>query len=133
MSKPTTIMLEIPRPPSVNTIWRSRRGHGGKPTYYLNRRYQTWKRACDNLCLANGWHKNPVKGRFVCTIVIDEMKRRGDCDNRIKATLDWLRRAKITDDDSFCDRVTAEWGYAPEGCRVFLTPVAVREERRAAA
>lgn len=114
------MIIDLPRPPSTNRIWRSRTGHKGKPQYYLDHRYAKWKRACDNLCMAAGWHKTPVKGHYTATITLDETRRRGDADNRTKPVLDWLRQAGITDDDSLCDQVTARWGYAPQGARIEL-------------
>lgn len=112
--------LALPMPPSVNAIWRSRRGHNGKPSFYLDRRYEIWKRACDNLVLAMGKHKPKVKGRFAVIITLNEAKRRGDADNRAKATMDFLQRAGVIENDKLADSVTIKWGYAPEGCRVEL-------------
>lgn len=119
---PKRLSIELPFPPSVNRIWRARRGHGFKPTFYLDRRYETWKRACDNLLLANRRAWRPVAGHFRIEIVLDDKKRRGDADNRAKATLDWLQRAELITNDSLADDVRIRWGYAPAGCRIEIVP-----------
>lgn len=114
------LSLALPFPPSLNRIWRTRVGHNGKPQVYLDRRYETWKRHCDNLCMATGWHKKPLHGAFTVIITLDSRHRRGDADNRVKAPLDWLQRAGIIDNDRKADSCTVRWGYAPEGCRIEL-------------
>ena len=123
-------VLDLPFPPSVNRIWRMRKG-GGKP--YLDTRYQTWKRVADNLYLANKRNWLPVKGNFRATITLDIAHRgRTDLDNRIKALLDWLQRAKIIENDSLCDGLNVKWGRAPDGCRVELRPTRTQHVGEAA-
>jgi Holliday junction resolvase RusA-like endonuclease len=113
------MILDLPKPPSVNRIWRHRQG---RKAPYLDTRYARWKRTCDNICMFRGWHKTPIKGHYTAIVTIDETKRVGDIDNRIKVVLDFLKQAGITEDDSLCDEVTARFGFAPEGCRVELAP-----------
>lgn len=117
------LVIDLPRPPSVNAIWRSRTGANGKPQYYLDKRYATWKRAADNLCMAKGWRKQALKGPFKAIITIDSTRRNlnSDIDNRAKAVLDFLERAGIIENDKLCEKVAVQWGRAPEGCRVVLT------------
>ncbi len=117
----TAVELSLPFPPSVNRIWRSRRGHNGKPTFYLDRRYETWKRVCDNLLMATR-PRPRVTGPFTISITLHEAKRRGDADNRVKAVLDWLQRGGVIENDSLADTVSISWGYAPEGCCVRIYP-----------
>lgn len=125
-----TVSIDLTYPPSLNRIWRATTGANGKPRFYLAKRYETWKRVQDNLCMAEGWHKRPIKGRFVAVITLDEGKRtaRSDADNRIKVVMDFLQRAGIIENDSLADEVTARWGYAPSGCRVVLSPVSEHME-----
>lgn len=120
-----TLTIDLPRPPSVNRIWRSRSGANGKPQFFLDKRYATWKRVCDNLCMANGWHKTPVKGRFTAVITIDRKFCRptSDIDNFGKAPMDFLQRAGIIENDKLADSVKTRWGRAPEGCRITISPV----------
>lgn len=114
--------LDLPFPPSLNSIWRSRRGHKtGKPAFYLDGAYKAWKREADALAMA----QKPlprVPGAFAATVVLSAGKRRSntDADNRVKVVLDWLQRAGCIDNDSKAERITVQWGEAPEGCRVTL-------------
>ena len=109
------MIIDLPMPPSVNQIWSSGRGR-----IFRSKRYKTWLRECDVLALMHAWRKQKVSGRYCVLITLNNKKRRGDCDNRIKAVLDWLRRAELTDDDRHCDEVIARWGDAPAGCRVLI-------------
>lgn len=114
--------LSWPMPPSVNRIWRSRRGSNGKPSFYLDRRYETWKRVVDNLVMATR-PRPRITGHFTVSITLNEGKRRGDADNRAKVILDALQRCAIIENDKLADSVLVRWGYAPEGCRVDLRAV----------
>lgn len=117
MSEPT--IIELAMPPSVNSIWRV--GRHGKP--YLSKRYKAWKEDADSRYLANKKNWLPIKGHFWAGITLDERKRRGDVDNRIKALFDWLQRVELIENDNLCDEVAAFWGEAPEGCRVVLRAI----------
>lgn len=114
--------INLPFPPSVNRIWRSRTGANGKPAYYLDKRYATWKRVCDNTLMATR-PRPQVRGHFTASITLSDTKRRGDADNRAKAILDWLQSAGVIENDSLADAVSIGWGYAPEGCCVRLYQV----------
>lgn len=118
-------IIALPFPPSVNRIWRTRTKANGKPGFYLDKRYATWKRVADNEYLANKRHWKPVKGPFHITVTLNNQKRRGDADNRLKAVLDWLERVELIENDSLAESVLIRWGYAPEGCRVELSPAKV--------
>lgn len=120
---PKRLSIELPFPPSVNRIWRARTGANGKPSFYLDRRYETWKRVCDNLYMANKRTWKPITGNFRAEIVLDEKRRRGDADNRAKCPMDWLQRVKLITNDSQADDVRIRWGYAPAGCRIEIVPV----------
>lgn len=114
--------IALPFPPSVNSIWRSRIGKGGKPRFFLDPKYEAWKKASDGAFYAAHPRPKSVAGAFVVSIVLDHgssLRRLGaDVDNRAKAVLDWLQRVKLIEDDKFAEKVTIEWGLAPEGCRV---------------
>ncbi len=113
------MILDLPMPPSVNRIWRRGRGK----VVYLDPKYRAWRKEADALAMFRDWRRKRNKGPFMCSIVHNAAKRRGDADNRIKAVLDWLQRAEIIENDSLAEFVSAEWGNAPEGCRVTLTKV----------
>lgn len=129
---PMTTIINLPLPPSVNRIWRYSRATG-KP--FISDRYASWKRVADNYYLANKRHWPPVKGHFRAVVTLDAKHRRGDADNRVKALFDWLQRVEIIENDSLCDGLTVEWGWAPEGCRVHLmsAPASLFAETEAAA
>ena len=112
------LTIDLPFPPSVNRIWRK----GKNGNIYLHEHVRSWKRVCDNFCLAAGWNKKPIDGAFTATITLSREKRSRvmDADNRIKVVLDWLQRAGIIENDALAEEVRVLWGEAPEGCRVSL-------------
>lgn len=124
-----TTVIDLPLPPSVNGIWRSRRGHGGKPVFFLAPRYQTWKRAADNFFMAQKRIAKPVAGEFIATITLNEKKLRkgSDIDNRVKAAMDWLQRSGLIENDKLARKLTVGFGVAPEGCRITLKAASVKE------
>ncbi len=120
------ITLALPMPPSVNRIWRiAYDRHGGRQRMIKSDRYSTWQQSAHGYYLEQGVHKLPkITGHFQAHIVLDASKRRNsDADNRTKAVLDALQRFGLITDDKFCDRLTVEWGSAPAGCIVTLSPV----------
>ena len=118
-----TLVLDLPMPPSVNAIWRST-AKRGKPQYYLDAKYKAWKKECDALVWVAGATGAALREPVTVAIYLNASKRRGDADNRIKAVLDWLQRARIIVNDSQVEKVSAEWGEAPSGCRVTIEAVA---------
>lgn len=122
MSDETTV-IDLAMPPSVNSIWRTRRG-SNKP--YLSPLYQSWKRDSDNRYLASKKLWRPVKGNFRCHVTLDVKRRRGDADNKIKVVLDWLQRVGLIENDELCDFVSVAWGRAPEGCRIRIKSILAR-------
>jgi Holliday junction resolvase RusA-like endonuclease len=123
-----TIVLDLSMPPSVNAIWRSCRGRNGKPRFYLHPKYEAWKRECDGRVWTAGWpggwakakQSLPIRIPVIVRVVLDAKRRRGDCDNRLKVVLDLLQRSRIIANDSLVEKVSAEWGEAPIGCRVAI-------------
>jgi Holliday junction resolvase RusA-like endonuclease len=127
------ISLSLPMPPSVNSLWRSRR-IGNKVSVYPSPRYATWKRVADNALLAKGKRRpKGVKGNFEAVVTLNDAKRRGDADNRMKALMDWLQRSGLIENDSLADKITVGWGPTNgAGCIVTLSPSLRSIERRAA-
>lgn len=117
-----SVIIECPMPPSVNALWRRSAGRSGM---HIDRRYATWKRVFDSIIMATV-PRPKVHGHFAATITLSDAARKGDADNRAKAVLDALQRCAIIENDSLADSVTVRWGYAPEGCRVMLTPLQAR-------
>ncbi len=89
-------------PPSTNAIWRSVRGRVIK-----SNDYRKW---LDNQTLLINLQKGQVTGRYQLTITAQRKdNRRRDIDNLIKPLHDLLVRAGKVEDDSLCQRVTAQW------------------------
>src|SRR5258708_17709085 len=110
------IVLDLPRPPSVNRIWRAQKA--GKKRVSISPEYDAWKRQADKMIMATGAFRGIkcIKGKFEVEIVIQRC--RGDVDNRCKAVLDFLQSRGVVEDDKNCERVTVGWGEAPAGARV---------------
>jgi Holliday junction resolvase RusA-like endonuclease len=115
------IQLDIPMPPSVNSIWR----HAGKRSY-RSPRYIKWIERTDVHVMAYGqWPKERIDGRFTAEFLFDEalVRKGSDIDNRVKPAMDWCVRRQLIIDDRYCRKITAEWATrseAPHGCRVIL-------------
>lgn len=117
----SAFVLDLPMPPSVNAIWRARRGQGGgKPQFYLDAKYKAWKLQCDGIYMATR-----PKVRLATPVKVDlhfdwhAVRKHSDLDNRQKAVLDWLQRVGILENDNQVRSLTANWGEnMPNGCRV---------------
>lgn len=119
----TPLVLELPFPPSVNSIWRSRCGINGKPMFYLDRQYQAWKLECDGVFWTMFPKPMPFSGPVKVDITLDKTRKKGDADNRQKAVNDWLQRALIVANDRQIEDTRSHWGTAPTGCRVVVEAI----------
>ena len=117
------IVLDLPLPPSANRIWRY---VPGSTRTVLTEAYQEWKRAADQFALAQlGAGREPIAGPFAVTITLDrERHKRGDPDNRIKPALDYLQRSGVVANDKHLERLTLQYGLAPEGMRLTVEATA---------
>jgi crossover junction endodeoxyribonuclease RusA len=120
------IELDLPFPPSTNSIWRTGRGRT-----YLSSTYKRWKQDADATIMARTagkpWHK-PIEGPFSIAVLLNEKMgwKRKDGDNLVKAILDWLQSREVVANDKWCRKGTWEWvrpDRAPDGCRVVLMPL----------
>lgn len=120
------ITLDLPMPPSVNRIWR-RKGGGGM---YLAKEYQDWIKQADGFLLAQKRELkgSAIKGPFELRLTISDRDRRGDLDNRLKTILDFCQRVNLISNDKHAEKITLQWGRAPEGCRVELQPFVSRSD-----
>lgn len=115
--------IHLPFPPSANHIWKYVRAGKVK----RSAAYEKWLRAADNLvyayCQLRG--KPMFTGHFTAEITLAVRMRAGnfDCDNRIKAVLDYAQSRRLVANDSKCDRVTCGWGVSPHGCTLVLKEV----------
>lgn len=115
-----SIVIDLPVPPSVNRIWRANRA--GPKKVSLSPEYKAWKDHADRLAMTTAQFRGlkTIVGPFEVKIVIK--RQRGDLDNRAKGILDWLQSRAVVVDDKYCERLVMEWGEAPAGCRVTVTP-----------
>lgn len=101
--------LRLPIPPSVNDAFANNLSGRGRGRY-KTRKYKAWERAADNECLIAGLfcHGNRPLVSGPANIVLRlPHYMRGDIDNRIKPTLDWMVDRGFTADDSTHQSVTA--------------------------
>ena len=118
------ICINLPFPPSGNTLYANRKG--GR---YKTKRYETWLNAA-------GWdikEQKPkrLEGRYQITLLVERKdNRRRDLSNTIKGVSDLLVAHGIIEDDSLEERVVLQWSDTVKGCLVILEPA--EEQRRAA-
>ncbi len=121
LTKPLT--LELPMPPSVNSIWRSKTNpRSGKPSFYLDLKYKRWKLVAEGVYWTMTG-KTTFVGPVRVSVTLNEAKRRGDADNRLKAINDFLQRVGIVINDNQVVECAIKWGTAPKGCRVKVEAV----------
>lgn len=111
------ISIILPEPPSVNALWRVRKGGAG---IYSTKEYKEWLKVAGWDIIAQGRHRERISGPYT---VIIELAGRKDVDSVSKACLDLLKR-HITDDDRYCKSVTCtKMDDIPAGkCRVHVAP-----------
>lgn len=116
------VVLDLPPPLSVNKQRRI--------DWSAEVRRTAWKKTADAFVLmAKRRPGNPLKlnriPRFEITITFDETQTGIDLDNGVKGILDFLVLREVIEDDGpkHMRKLTIEWGYAPEGARVTVTPV----------
>lgn len=118
--KPIELAIDLPFPPSVNSIWRVS-NKWPKKKVIKSMVYKKWLRQTDLTILINHQFQK-ISGPFEITIHLND-KHSGDGDNRIKAVLDYLQSREIIENDKFCRAGSWRWvppAQAPEGCRVYL-------------
>jgi crossover junction endodeoxyribonuclease RusA len=104
------VTLELPYPPTANTIWRR-----GKGRTYLNPKYKAWQNEANGMYQQQKAAKTigtPIAGPFEVHLTFSDKKRRkgSDLDNRVKPVLDQMQRLGVIENDSLAERVTATWG-----------------------
>jgi Holliday junction resolvase RusA-like endonuclease len=113
-----TICLNLPLPPTVNGIYRY-----GKGRLYKAEGYKQWQTDAGWAIKEQRHRQMPVNGHFTSHIILSQ-ERRGvsDIDNRLKALFDLLETHDLIKNDRLQDKLTVEWGEAPEGCKVYIWP-----------
>lgn len=117
------VTLFLPFPPSVNEAYGNNKSGRGKGRY-LTSKHKAWVQEADAWFLKQKAEKTvgtPVLGNYEAFMVFDETRRRwnSDLSNRIKVAEDSLKRFKLIEDDSKCDKLTVTWGPTG-GSGVFL-------------
>lgn len=118
-----TIAVDLPWPPSVNSIWRTHGNSKVNGTVASSPKYLEWKRAADQQAIAMATFRGlkMIKGPFEARIVLERTRRGGsDLDNRVKVVLDWAQSREMIENDRYCERLTVEWGETLTGCRLVL-------------
>lgn len=114
------IILNLPPPVSVN---KSR-----KIDWANHQEVKDWLRLADQLLLIAKSRKevrfNRVP-RYDLLITLSEEHVKTDPDNGLKIAIDFLRMRDITLNDSPKNlrRLVVEWGYAPAGMQITVTPL----------
>lgn len=120
MQEPAIVPLyfRLPHPPSTNSIWRG--GKGGR--HYLSAKYKAWREEAFLMVKADARGKR-IAGPFAVQINARRPdKRKRDIDNLIKPVLDLIALAGVTDDDSECQMVEAQWIERGVGLWVAVRP-----------
>lgn len=113
-------VCELPRPPSINSLWRAPTKTDGKRLGRIKTKtYDTWQHKA-------GWALRAARaprlfGRYA--LVIEIGRRKGaDLDNFAKAINDLLVSMNVVRDDSDCERLTLTWAddLPANRCRIEL-------------
>lgn len=99
------IEITLPYPPSVNRLWRAKKGGG----VYRSAEYVSWQKAAA-WELAVQVKSRSIRGRYRLTIeAVAPDKRRRDLANLEKALSDALVAAHVIEDDSLCQELHMRW------------------------
>jgi Holliday junction resolvase RusA-like endonuclease len=108
------VTLFLPFPPSVNAAYANRTFGKGKGRF-KSKVYTDWLKEADAWFLKQKAEKTigtPIAGPYTVHMTFSRDKRRwnSDLSNRIKVTEDYLKTAKLIEDDSKCEDLQATWG-----------------------
>jgi len=103
------IRLQLPFPPSVNSLFRDVSRRDGKRAGRIKtQRYLTWIRAATNEAAAQD--QKPIRGHVKVRILLGKPDRRKrDLDNLLKAPLDLLTGLSLIEDDSAVQCIQVSW------------------------
>ncbi len=113
------MVLDLPPPVSVNRL--------RKVYWPADKLAQDWRDQADRFLLVAKSRKEVQFDRlpeFELHIVMSEDHTKIDLDNGLKLLIDYLHQREIIANDAPKNlrRITVEWGRAPAGCRVTITP-----------
>ena len=115
------IILDLPWPPSQNSIWRGAGRH-----VYRSPKYMAWLAQAEGewMIQRSKLKTRRIEGPFSCSITLHAPdKRRSDIDNRTKVCLDFCERMRIIENDYLCKKLSVVYGSkedAPLGTRLHL-------------
>jgi crossover junction endodeoxyribonuclease RusA len=114
-------ILRLTYPPSANKLWRYVSGRAIKSA-----EYRAWLEQSAWECAAQ--KEIPIAGAYAMHIMVSRPdKRRRDISNCIKAVEDAIVLSGMVEDDSLCQRITAEWVTdQPCAVKVFICSTVVR-------
>lgn len=111
------VEIVIPRPPSVNRLWRM-----GNGRMYRSAEYVGWLNKC--MVLAKEKKFPSILGKYKLMIrVARPDKRRRDIDNIVKAASDFLQHAGIVQDDCLCETLYCKWVESGPEVTINIYPV----------
>jgi Holliday junction resolvase RusA-like endonuclease len=116
-SSASPVFLTLPRPPSVNDLWKNLKTGGRAETAI----YRDWKGHA-------GWvlreqRPHHVPGPVVVIATVERNNAKADIDNREKAVLDLLVAHQVIADDSLVEAVAWSWTRGGNGlCHVAVIP-----------
>lgn len=117
-----TIILHLPKPPSVNDANRF-----GKKGYYPSDEKKKFFVDADGLFLTQkrSLMGQKITGHFTYHLVLNSALRGplDDGDNRIKYPLDYAQRVGLIENDKLADSGSWSWGPCQEGAMLSLHPV----------
>ena len=113
------ITICLPEPVSTNRLF----GVSSTGRRYKTPEYRDWIDECDVCVLGQRATKQRISGPYTVLIELSA-KSRKDCDNVTKATIDYIVRIAIVDDDKHCRKATAvKLDTIDKGqCRVIIEP-----------
>jgi len=112
--------IDLPVPPTLNTIWR--RGSGRT---YASPTYLAWQKQADAHAMVQRLKVQTISGDFTAEIGIDRARTRADLDNvGTKALFDWAQSRELIRNDKHCVGYSVKWVStvdAPAGCRMTIS------------
>jgi crossover junction endodeoxyribonuclease RusA len=110
-----SVVLRLPRPPSVNALWT--RGRDG--SVHCTPRYSSWKRAAGNVL--NAQRPGRISGPYSLQILVGT-DCKCDLGNLEKAASDLLQAHGVIENDRKASRIVLEWSETIDGVELVLFP-----------